>query len=811
MLQGIRVGPIGPLDAKIVIVGEAPGADEELRGLPFIGSSGQELDRMLHEAGLLRSDCYITNVSKIRPPGNNMDLWFADTKKKAEELGYEKFMGEYVHSHIIDCVAELHAELEKLNPNIVICLGWTACWAVTGKTPITAWRGSIMESLPLGPEGTSGKVFKCLPTYHPANILRQWENRSIVVHDLGRAARDATFPEIRYPEYRFTIRPSYAHTIECLDGLLARAEQEKFKLAVDLETRHAHIACVGLAWSRLDAICIPLMCVERNEGYWSVEQELEIVTRLRKLLTHSNVKVVGQNFGYDTQYTAKEWGIFIEVYFDTMIAQGVLFSGVERGLHFLSSMYCDFHQYWKDEGKEWDPKLHSEDRLWRYNCIDAVATFECSDVMENLLTAMKLWEQFNFQMHELWPELVKMMLRGVAINNKTRAEIAVELIAAINERHAYFFNILGHDLNPRSTPQMRSLFYDRLRCPVVKHKKTHKATLNEEALEETATAEPLLFPLVDAINEERSLSVFHNTFVKAPLDADGRMRCYYGFAETYRLTSSKNAFGKGTNLQNIPDGSRSSTMTMPNIRRLFVPDHGYTILEPDLAGADAQVVAWEANDEILKEIFRKRLKLHAENAKMVFEGLSGPDGRREPYYTRAKQGCHLLNYGGSSRTLSKTIAITQHEADLFKRRWFEIHPAILEWQRRVESELVSRREVRNIFGYRRFYFDRIQSVLPEALAWVPQSTVACVINRGLVNIVRFAIRTLKPGIVEILLQVHDSLVLQVKTTYLDYLLPQLEQQLLIPLPYPDPLTIPLGLKGSPVSWGDAKALAWTKQ
>jgi DNA polymerase-1 len=474
-------------------------------------------------------------------------------------------------------------------------------------------------------------------------------------------------------------------------------------------------------------------------------------------------------------------------------------------------MYCEFHQYWKDEGKEWNPKTTPEDQLWVYNCKDAVITYECSDVMEQLLTAMQLWEQFKFQLYELWPELVKMMLRGVAINNRTRAEIALELVAAIDVRHQFFFNILGQDLNPRSIPQMRALFYDRLKCPVIKHRKTKRPTLNEEALEETATKEPLLYPLVDAINEERSLGVFMNTFVKAPLDADGRMRCYYGFAETYRLTSSENAFGKGTNLQNIPKGDRSSTMVMPNIRRLFVPDPNYVILEPDLAGADAQVVAWEAGDDVLKEIFRKRLKLHAENAKMLYEGLAGPDGKREPYYTRTKQGCHLLNYGGSAYTLAKTIGITQHEADQFRNRWFAIHPAIADWHRRVEADLVARREVRNKFGYRRHYFDRIQSILPEALAWVPQSTVACVINRGLVRIAKQLVMRYPIGLIELLLQVHDSLVLQVKRTYLDHILPELEQQLLIPIPYDDPLTIPLGLKASPVSWGDAEDYPWSKE
>ena len=74
------------------------------------------------------------------------------------------------------------------------------------------------------------------------------------------------------------------------------------KLAVDIETRAGHIACVGIAWNERDALCIPLMAVERKDGYWSEQEEAQIAFALYQILTHPNAEVIGQNFSYDAQY-----------------------------------------------------------------------------------------------------------------------------------------------------------------------------------------------------------------------------------------------------------------------------------------------------------------------------------------------------------------------------------------------------------------------------------------------------------------------------------------------------------------------------
>lgn len=107
--------------------------------------------------------------------------------------------------------------------------------------------------------------------------------------------------------------------------------------------------------------------------------------------------------------------------------------------------------------------------------------------------------------------------------------------------------------------------------------------------------------------------------------------------------------------------------------------------------------------------------------------------------------------------------------------------------------------MQNAFGFRRLYFDRIGNCFTQALAWIPQSTVAIVINKGLVNL-----DTHMADELHLLLQVHDSLGFQVPSYKRHEVLEKARPHLLITVPYPDPLIIPIGFATSDVSWGGCK-------
>lgn len=444
-------------------------------------------------------------------------------------------------------------------------------------------------------------------------------------------------------------------------------------------------------------------------------------------------------------------------------------------------------------------KFETEDDRWAYNVEDCVRTREVGEVETGLIQNSGMVEVEAFQQNLLWPVLWAMN-RGVKIDLDARAAMAMELMEEIENRAAYFFSVLQHDLNPGSPKQMQNLFYEDFNIPpvMIRTPAGMRPTCNDDALEIIANREPIVRPIVRRIQEARSLKVFLSTFVNAPLDIDNRMRCSYNVcgAETFRFSSSKNAFDTGANLQNIPSGGAFSkdpdALVLPNIRKIFVPDTGYTFFDMDLDRADLQVVAWESDEADFKALLRSGEDVHQVNA-------------NDLKITRqlAKAWVHGTNYGGRERTMAKTCGITIHEATKMRARWFAIHPGILAWHERTENMLRTKRYVENKFGYRRHYFDRVEGLLPEALAWVPQSTVACVINRAWLNIFN-TLSARGRGPVEILLQVHDSLAGQVPTAQAAQLLPLVKSAAQIAVPYSDPLIIPTGIKTSSKSWGDCK-------
>jgi DNA polymerase len=150
---------VGSLEAKIFFAGEAPGAEEEVQGEPFVGPAGQLLNRMIAGMGLQRSDVYIGNIMNWRPqlPVESGGVQVGNRPPTAEELGY--------------CLPYLLAQLEIVQPEIVVALGATAAQGLLGPGTFKA----------LGEVRGRWKEFAGRPlmvTYHPSYILRNPTNRS---------------------------------------------------------------------------------------------------------------------------------------------------------------------------------------------------------------------------------------------------------------------------------------------------------------------------------------------------------------------------------------------------------------------------------------------------------------------------------------------------------------------------------------------------------------------------------------------------------------------------------------------------------
>jgi DNA polymerase I-like protein with 3'-5' exonuclease and polymerase domains len=328
----------------------------------------------------------------------------------------------------------------------------------------------------------------------------------------------------------------------------------KLKLACDIETTSRHLACLGIADSKTTAICIPIMdSATKGTNYFTLEEELTIVMKVRELLTHPNVSIVWQNGAYDVQHFAKHWGFMPNFDDDTMLMQHVCFPGESKSLDFLMSIYGEYYEYWKDDLKDYRKLPDDTNLFWNYNCTDCVNTYELRDTLSNLISALNLTEQYQFLMSTS-RNAVNAMLRGIDIDTRTKNDMTIKLLDAIQERETLIQEWTGTSLNVKSPLQLKTFFYDELQLKPITHKKTRKPTTDSDALDALAIREPLLKQLCSVINELRSLGSFLSTFVQMPLDVDGKMRCSYnaGGTETFRLSSSENAFGSGGNLQNIP-------------------------------------------------------------------------------------------------------------------------------------------------------------------------------------------------------------------------------------------------------------------
>ena len=148
----------GNPEAKIVFVGEAPGRDEDLQGLPFVGRSGKLLDRMLAAIGLDRTSVYITNIIPWRPPGNR--------NPTPEEIAL--------------CLPFLERHLELVNPTVVVALGGVSAKQLLNTTDgIMRLRGK-WKQLTIGDKSN----VPLMPTFHPAYLLRQPGQKRLAWQDL---------------------------------------------------------------------------------------------------------------------------------------------------------------------------------------------------------------------------------------------------------------------------------------------------------------------------------------------------------------------------------------------------------------------------------------------------------------------------------------------------------------------------------------------------------------------------------------------------------------------------------------------------
>jgi DNA polymerase I-like protein with 3'-5' exonuclease and polymerase domains len=460
-------------------------------------------------------------------------------------------------------IARLKTELEEVKPNCLLVMGDEPAQIITGKEGILKWRGSIVPS-------TLVPGLKCVLTVHPAWILRGalWKWEPVYRHiDVKRAIEESATPSIVYPTRNAIVDPSLNTVLEYIE----EAKRQEW-LSFDYETIYdrknpgdIRLACIGIGWRDDEALCIPLLGAG-SQNHWSEIDEGIIMKRVAELF-ESPVKKIGQNLGF-------EWIIswFHHIYpanigIDTMLLHHCLyqdFGGTEdffdrkhsegkpgHSLRFLNSQYTR-SPFYKDDRKMWARGQSTIHRLWWYNCMDVMVTYEVA--MKEMQEAKDrgLWDFYLEFYNRPFPHTIRMEWEGILIDQAERTRVSDDTAKQIETLKLELNQLVGFPINVWSAPQMKNLLYVQLGYEERKHRKRGHLTADRSTLEYFAAKHN--DKRIKLIIEIRKLADMKSDVLDSRLGEDGRMHSHYklGGTDGARWSSTRSILGSGTNLQNVP-------------------------------------------------------------------------------------------------------------------------------------------------------------------------------------------------------------------------------------------------------------------
>jgi len=489
-LDSLQVPPVGPKDCAIAFIGEAPGEQEELVAEPFIGTSGTVLNKKLHKTGIRRDLSYIDNVVPFRPITfykHHEMLGFSGIRPPKAENDFTIFWkGKSPTQALIQYKNELLQRLMSVNCKVIVALGSSPLWALTGKSGVSKWRGSILPcTLP------DGRIVKVIPTYHPAAVTREHKLGAIVECDLMKAKEQSAFSEIVLPQRELIIAPTFSDIEHYL------FHEEWPHCSFDIETSPANITCIALANYPNRCMSIPT-----TKYHWgSITRLHEVLAMVEKRLKGTEPKV-GQNISYDLQYLFRIFAIYpSHPWHDTMIMQHSCYPDLSaeqkdeastkkkialktKSLAFLTSIYTN-EPYYKDDLKVWMSGQSNDEGLWTYNAKDAAVTLECYFELLKEMEDLGVRHTYDFMMDLLNP-LLFMMLYGIKVNTENQSKHITEMKKKLHDNEAILKAKYG-DINPRSPKQILALIEKLgLKCPT----KGGKPTTSKNALNKLAAKSP---------------------------------------------------------------------------------------------------------------------------------------------------------------------------------------------------------------------------------------------------------------------------------------------------------------------------------
>lgn len=531
----------------VLVLGDAPTKEEVVNNLIFSNYANQAFLKKLLQARIPRKDMIFSVLSQ-QEGMLAMDEYFPKMtvkQKKCPSTVLESFNGRLPSSSGAELVAFVGQLLDKYTPKIIVPTTNLTLWLVAGLllkkecSSVHTYRGSVF---------VVGENQLIIPTFDPNYVLKVSKDEWIQELDVKKIGRLYQQKNHSPPAQEITVADSMADVVGFFESLNTDSP-----LAADIETIKAQIDCIGFAQGN-KGLCVPFF-THKGESIFNEETEIQIVQYLCQKMRQ--FRIIGQNWHYDAYVIKEQWGVLVVPWADTTVMQHCANAGIAKDLGFMSSVYVEWHNYWKEE-------IHSKDKTqedrnrWLYNAKDCVATYAVAAALLPIIVEKKVEQTYEHEMR-LWVPVFEMMWRGFRIDREYKERLSEALRRIKSRLLKGIQTVIGEDFSPQSIIDLKKFFLEEMGCLPIKSKTSIGPSFDDDTLPLYLVKRPELKPITTMISEYRSVSTTLEQVCSRTDPKDGRMKTSYNItgATTGRFSSSQRlcAFGKmGMNMQNVTDG-----------------------------------------------------------------------------------------------------------------------------------------------------------------------------------------------------------------------------------------------------------------
>ncbi|MEY0431849.1 DNA polymerase I [Providencia rettgeri] len=577
---------------------------------------------------------------------------------------------------------------------------------------------------------------------------------------------------------------------------LSKASLFAFDTETDsLDTQEARLVGMSFAIEPGHAAYLPL-----GHDYLDAPVQLpleEVLELMKPILESENILKIGQNLKYDAE-VLENYDIELKgIGYDTMLESYVLNSVAGMGRHDMDSL-ADRHLNHKTVSFEEIAGKGKKQLTFNQIALEEAANYAAEDADVTLLLHQALYPQLEaepklnhiFQNIEmpLVPVLVRMERKGVLIDANVLAAQSKVITARLAELEKEAFELAGEEFNLASPKQLQTILFEKLQLPVIKKTPSGAASTNEEVLEELA----LNHALPKLLLEHRSLAKLKSTYTdKLPLMINPRtQRVHTSYHQA--VTATGRLSSRDPNLQNIPVRTEEGR----RIRQAFIAREGYKVMAADYSQIELRIMAHLSQDKGLLTAFAEGKDIHKATAAEVFgvplEQVSS-DQRRS-----AKAINFGLIYGMSAFGLARQLGIPRGEAQRYMDLYFERYPGVLRYMENTRLQASEQGYVETLEGRRLYLADikssngmRRKAAEREAINAPMQGTAADIIKKAMIAVDNW-LQTEKPH-ADMLMQVHDELVFEVKESELERVQAQVQSLMEQSMKLDVPLKVDVGI------------------